>query len=204
MDYESVLFSATPVATEPPGPTNQPTATVPTTGVATGTAPATPLPTNGGNQTVVPTPTRPRPTRKPTDPLATLTVIKPPNRKDNPELYPIGSNIEFAWTIDTKNLLLPPDNITLDATPRSNPKEVYTIAVLPAGTTNFTWTAELQRNDSRPLIQDLYTLRIYDGQVGPYGFLTDGGGYLQSYVGLVFGLYFPRGYNNPSKLNIST
>ncbi|KAG0262623.1 hypothetical protein DFQ27_002244 [Actinomortierella ambigua] len=182
----------------PPGSSNQPTATVPATGTASGTAPVpVPTNTNGGNQTIpTPTQTGPRPTRDPSAPLATINVISPPNRKDNPPLYALGSNILFSWTIDMTKLLLTPTNITLDAIPQSRSKEVYTIGVVPPGTTNYTWTAALQRNDSHPLIEDIYTFRIYDGQVGPYGYLTDGGGYLQSNVGILFGLYYPREYNN--------
>lgn len=168
----------------PPAGTGTPTATGPVQGTATGTVVGT------ATGTAIITAPIPTVTRSPSDPLVNLRLIEPKaQNKDNPPIYPIGQDISFSWDYD-RVPLLPPTNLTMNIYPVGFPKKIYTIAAaLPGSTTNYTWLGTSQRNSTNGLDDAIYNLMIYDGAVGPNGYLAGGGGYLVTYTGFKFGLY---------------
>lgn len=116
----------------------------------------------------------------------------------NPPLFAIGVDIKFSWHYDAY-LKLPPTNLTIEAYMADN--TIVSIGQgLPGNLLNYTWTAEQQKNITNPLRTALYTLRIFDGAVGRFGRLPDGG-YLSTFVGLKFGLYIPENYTPGNQMN---
>ncbi|KAF9995597.1 hypothetical protein BGZ79_010709 [Entomortierella chlamydospora] len=169
---------------------------------ATGTATATRTASGSQNATATGTGTAPTSsvTRTPSDPLSSLTMLNPKANVQDPPLFQIGTDIQFAWSYD-KYLLLQPTNITIEAFMTNSPTVIITIgAALPGSTTNYTWPAASQLNASNPISTAMYTLRIFDGAVGRYGSLPDGG-YLATYSGLKFGLYAASAYTPGSQMN---
>ncbi|KAG0272082.1 hypothetical protein BGZ97_011090, partial [Linnemannia gamsii] len=65
---------------------------------------------------------------------------------------------------------------------------------------NYTWPAQAQLNQTNPIITAWYTLRIYDGGVGLYGVLPQGG-YLTTFSGLTLGLYKKSDYIPGAEMN---
>ncbi|KAF9163116.1 hypothetical protein BGX20_001447 [Mortierella sp. AD010] len=127
-------------------------------------------------------------------------MLNPKVNTQDPPLFQIGTDIQFAWSYD-KYLLLQPTNITIEAFMTNSPTVIVTIgAALPGTTTNYTWPAASQLNASNPISTAMYTLRIFDGAVGRYGSLPDGG-YLATYSGLKFGLYAASAYTPGSQMN---
>ncbi|KAF9987012.1 hypothetical protein BGZ75_001148 [Mortierella antarctica] len=141
----------------------------------------------------LPGPTGPLPSTKPSDPPAHLSMLEPKADIKNPPLFPLGKDIVFAWTItDIQNLIMKPTNLTIEA--YLSDKIIVTIASgLPGNTMNYTWPAENQKNATNPIqTKEIYTIRIFDGQVGRYGRIA--GGYLETYTSLKIGLYQPGAY----------
>ncbi|KAF9924295.1 hypothetical protein FBU30_005690 [Linnemannia zychae] len=187
-----------------PGPTGPATSSAsgtapPATGtptVPTGTVSGTATGTVSGS--IIATPTASLPPRKPSDPLSSLTMIEPKANLKNPPLFPLGYDISFSWDYD-KYLLLPPSNLTIEAFLPDN--TIVTIAsAIPGNLKNYTWPAASQKNQTNPIKTAMYTLRIFDGQVGRNGFLPEGG-YLITYSGLKFGLYIPGDYVPGSQMH---
>ncbi|KAG0376865.1 hypothetical protein BGX24_007079 [Mortierella sp. AD032] len=185
----------------PSGPATPPPATGPTTGPATGpatgtptgpaTGPATGTPSGQQPGTATGNPVAPVPSRSPTDPPSLLSMISPKVNNKDPPLFQIGVDLSFSWDYD-KYLLLPPANLTIEA--YSSDNTIVTIANAIAGSSkNFTWTAASQKNVTHPIKTNMYTLRIFDGNVGRAGWLPQGG-YLATYTSLKFGLYIPGDY----------
>lgn len=86
-----------------------------------------------------------------------------------------------------------PVNLTIEAFMSDSVNNIVTIVEgLPGTTKNYTWLARSQINDTNPLMTAMYTLRIFDGQVGRQGYISNAGGYLSTYTGLKFGLYQPK------------
>ena len=158
------------------------TASVPATGSATGSVPAA-------------TPTQ---SRSPMDPRASLTMLQPKVNIKDPPLFPLGVDIQFSWDYD-QYLKLQPANLTIEAYLPDN--SIITIADAIAGNLkNYTWPAAKQLNQTNPISTAIYTLRIFDGNVGRFGVLPEGG-YLSTFVGLKFGLYRPSAYIPGSQMN---
>ncbi|KAG0061002.1 hypothetical protein BGZ89_011813 [Linnemannia elongata] len=158
------------------------TASVPVTGTATGSVPAA-------------TPTQ---SRSPQDPLSSLTMLQPKVNIKDPPLFPLGVDIQFSWNYD-QYLKLQPANLTIEAYLPDN--SIITIGDAIAGNLkNFTWPAAKQLNQTHPISTGIYTLRIFDGNVGRFGVLPQGG-YLSTFVGLKFGLYRPSTYIPGSQMN---
>ncbi|KAF9906657.1 hypothetical protein EC991_000382 [Linnemannia zychae] len=176
--------SATPATGTPTGPA---------TGTVTGTASGTVTGTATGTATGVPiTTTTPTQSRSPADPLASLTMLNPKANSKDPPLFPLGVDLPFSWDI-SNNLKLPIANLTIEAYLPDN--TIITIANAIAGSSrNYTWPAASQKNVTNPIKTGLYTIRIYDGNVGRNGYLPDGGGYLATYSILKIGLYIPSDY----------
>ncbi|KAF9951834.1 hypothetical protein BGZ72_006720 [Mortierella alpina] len=138
------------------------------------------------------TATGPLPTTKPSDPPAHLTMLKPLANDKNPPLFPLGRDIEFAWNItDSQNLIIKPTNLTIEAY-LSNTVIITIASGLPGNTMNYTWPGVNQINATHPIQTQVYTIRIYDGQLGRD--ITIPGGYLATYSSLKIGLYQPSGY----------
>ncbi|KAG0198474.1 hypothetical protein BGX28_008068 [Mortierella sp. GBA30] len=157
-----------------------------TPGTGTATASGTPA-----------SPTSPLPSRSPSDPLGHLTMLQPKPNVKNPPLFPLGTDLVFAWQYD-QYLILPPSNITIEAYIGNT---IITIGnALPGNTKNYTWPAASQLNATNPIKDGIYTIRVFDGQVGRWQRLPEGG-YLETYDGLLkIGLYSPRPYT-PGKDN---
>ncbi|KAG0366988.1 hypothetical protein BGZ54_004582 [Gamsiella multidivaricata] len=179
-----------------------------TSGAATGTpsgtvtSPATGTPSGTIIGTATGTATAPAPTvsRSPQDPVSSLTMLNPKANLQNPPLFPIGVDIDFAWDYD-KYLKLQPTNLTIEAFMTNSPTTIITLgAALPGNLKNYTWTAANQKNITHPIQTAMYTLRIFDGAVGRSGSLPQGG-YLITYSGLKFGLYAPNTYTPGSQMN---
>ncbi len=119
-------------------------------------------------------------------------MLEPKADIKNPPLFPLGRDIVFAWTItDAQNLIVKPTNLTIEA--YLSDKIIVTIASgLPGNTLSYTWPGANQINATNPIQNQIYTIRIFDGQVGRYGRIP--GGYLETYVGLKIGLYQPGQY----------
>ncbi|KAF9573613.1 hypothetical protein EC968_008248 [Mortierella alpina] len=176
----SASGGTTPSGTQPSGSTGNPSPSGSPSGSAT-----------------PPGPTGPLPSTKPSDPPAHLTMLEPKANAKNPPLFPLGlQDIVFVWNItDIQNLIMKPTNLTLEAYSADN--TIVTIASdLPGNTMKYTWPAANQINVTHPIRAAIYTIRIFDAQVGRYGRLA--GGYLETYIGLTIGLY-PRGHYTPGK-----
>ncbi|KAF9290877.1 hypothetical protein BGZ68_005791 [Mortierella alpina] len=140
----------------------------------------------------LPGPTGPLPTTKPSDPPAYLSMLEPKANAKNPPLFPLGKDIVFTWNItDSQNLIMKPTNLTIEAY-LPGPIIINIASGLPGNTMNYTWPGANQINATNPIQSAIYTIRIFDGQVGRYGYLP--GGYLQTYTGLTIGLYQPGSY----------
>ncbi|KAI7816038.1 hypothetical protein BC939DRAFT_66579 [Gamsiella multidivaricata] len=127
-------------------------------------------------------------------------MLNPKANLQNPPLFPIGVDIDFAWDYD-KYLKLQPTNLTIEAFMTNSPTTIITLgAALPGNLKNYTWTAANQKNITHPIQTAMYTLRIFDGAVGRSGSLPQGG-YLITYSGLKFGLYAPNTYTPGSQMN---
>lgn len=127
-------------------------------------------------------------------------MVQPKANVKNPPLFPLGVDLSFSWTYD-QYLKLQPTNLTIQAIPSKDPKNVLTIAnAIPGNLKNYTWPAAQQLNQTNPISTDWYTLRIFDGGVGLYGVLPQGG-YLTTYSGLTFGLYRPSTYIPGAQMN---
>ncbi|KAF9145700.1 hypothetical protein BG015_011814 [Linnemannia schmuckeri] len=164
------------------------------TGTPTGTASVTGTGTASGSLPAA-TPTQ---SRSPMDPRASLTMLQPKVNLKDPPLFPLGVDIQFAWDYD-KYLKLQPANLTIEAYSPDN--SIITIAdAIPGNLKNYTWTAAKQVNLTNPIKTNMYTLRIFDGNVGRFGVLPEGG-YLSTFVGLKFGLYIPSTYIPGSQMN---
>ncbi|KAK3832164.1 MAG: hypothetical protein JOS17DRAFT_115403 [Linnemannia elongata] len=160
------------------------TATISVTGTATGSVPAA-------------TPTQ---SRSPMDPLASLTMLQPKVNIKNPPLFPLGVDIQFSWDYN-QYLKLQPANLTIEAYLPDN--SIITIAdAIPGNLKNYTWPAAKQLNQTNLISTNIYTLRIFDGNVGRFGVLPEGG-YLATFVGLKFGLYRPSAYIPGSQMNLA-
>ncbi|KAF9102650.1 hypothetical protein BGX29_004359 [Mortierella sp. GBA35] len=181
--------SATGTAPGPATGTNSATGSgTPPSGTATGTATGTASGTATGT---APIPTASLPPRTPQDQLSYLTMLKPKVNKENPPLFPLGVDLEFSWDYD-KNPLLPIANLTIEAFLPDN--SILSIAnAIPGNLKNYTWPAANQKNQTNPIKTGMYTLRIFDGNVGRNGILPLGG-YLATFSTLKFGLYIPSNY----------
>ncbi|KAF9967789.1 hypothetical protein BGZ70_008179 [Mortierella alpina] len=117
-------------------------------------------------------------------------MLEPKADFKNPPLFPLGRDIVFAWNFtDPQNLIMKPKNLTLEA---YFDNTIITIATnLPGNTVNYTWPGANQISGT-PIVTKIYTIRIFDDQVGRYGRLA--GGYLETYIGLKIGLYRPGEY----------
>jgi hypothetical protein len=134
------------------------------------------------------------------DPLASLTMLEPKANVKNPPLFPLGVDLSFSWDYN-QYLKLQPTNLTIQAVLISNPQTVITIAnAIPGNLKNYTWPAQAQLNQTNPIITAWYTLRIYDGGVGLYGVLPQGG-YLTTFSGLTLGLYKKSDYIPGAEMN---
>ncbi|KAF8942988.1 hypothetical protein BGZ47_005925 [Haplosporangium gracile] len=164
------------------------------TGTPTGTASVS---VTGTASTSLPVAT-PTQSRSPMDPLASLTMLQPKVNLKDPPLFPLGVDIQFSWAYD-QYLKLQPANLTIEAYLPDN--SIITIAdAIPGNLKNYTWTAAKQGNLTNPIKTNVYTLRIFDGNVGRFGVLPQGG-YLSTFVGLKFGLYIPSTYIPGSQMN---
>ncbi|KAF9539808.1 hypothetical protein EC957_004936 [Mortierella hygrophila] len=174
------------------------TATTGTPGTQTGTLTGTAsLPATGTASVTTPAAT-PTQSRSPMDPLASLTMLQPKVNLKNPPLFPLGVDIQFSWDYD-QYLKLQPANLTIEAYLPDN--SIITIADAIAGNLkNYTWPAAKQLNQTNPISTAIYTLRIFDGNVGRFGVLPQGG-YLSTFVGLKFGLYRPSAYIPGSQMD---
>ncbi|KAG0006894.1 hypothetical protein BGZ65_002201 [Modicella reniformis] len=167
-------------------------------GATTGTGTASGTASGSASGTAAPLPSA---TRSPQDPVSQLSMLKPLANAQNPPLFPIGVDILFQWQYD-KYLKLQPSNLTIEAYMNDSPNTIVTIGNVSGTTTSYIWPAASQNNDTHPLKTSMYTLRIFDGQVGRAGNVPPGGGgYLATYIGLKFGLYRPDGYTPGNQQN---
>lgn len=122
-----------------------------------------------------------------TDPAGGISMIEP--KATEPLIYKFGETITFKWNMTS--VKASPTAINVEAYNTAN-KHYYTIAAnLSAQATSAEWDTEKDREGEFPLMEERYTLIIYDAKDGRTA--TPKAGYLAPWSQLSFGLYKPRG-----------